>query len=178
MGNSKRKKRSEAQLKENKQEKKRKIISITALAVCVILIVGAVLFIVLNDRVAASKLLKETTGFVEKENIEAIAVANDIVGDPLKPGVQNVYENEEMSELKNALITVLKNSKYKEIIEADKGLWKTKIVMYSTNDSRTIYIDASGIYIASQGRAARYEVNEKAQGEFLILLEYVGNTVN
>ena len=114
MGNNKRKKRPEAQSKENKQEKKRKIISITALAVCVILIVGAVLFIVLNDRIIASKLLKETSGFVEKENIEAIVVSNDTVGDPLKSGVQDVYENEEMAQLKNALITVLKNSKYKE----------------------------------------------------------------
>ena len=178
MGNNKRKKRPESQLKENKQEKKRKIISITALAVCVILIVGAVLFIALNDRIVASKLLKEISGFVEKENIEAIVVSNDTVGDPLKPGVQDVYENEEMAELKSALITVLKNSKYKETIEADKGLWKTKIVMYNATYSRNIYIDASSIYIYSQGRAIRYEVSKKAQNEFAVLLEYVGNTVD
>ena len=63
MGNSKRKKRPEAQLKENKQEKhdkKRRIISVAALAVSIILIVGVGLFIALNDRISASRLLKNT----------------------------------------------------------------------------------------------------------------------
>ena len=50
--------------------------------------------------------------------------------------------------------------------------------MYNETDSRNIYIDASGIYIYSQGRAIRYEVNKKAQNEFAVLLEYVGNTVD
>ena len=180
MGNSKRKKRPEAQLKENKQEKhdkKRRIISVAALAVSIILIVGVGLFIALNDRISASRLLRNTRSYVENEPIEAIVIADDKAGDPLKPGIHRVYENDEMTELRNALISVLKNSKYKEIIEADKGFWKTKIVLYNTTDSRTLYIDASGVYISSQGRVARYEVDKKAQNEFALLLQYVNEAI-
>ena len=178
MSTSKRKKRLETQIKDSKPDKKRKIISIAALVVSVILIVGFVFFIALNDRISASRLLKETTSYVENEQLEAIVIGNDTVGDPLKPGVQGVYEGEEMSELKNTLIAVLENSRYKEIIEADKGFWKTKIVLYNTTDSRTLYIDSSGIYIPAQGRIVRYEVNKKAQNEFSLLLEYVGKAID
>ena len=70
-------------------------------------------------------------------------------------------------------ITVLKNSKYKEIIQSDKGIWKTKIVLYSTTDSSTVYIDSGGIYIARSGTLVRYKIDEKAQSELQILIDYV-----
>ena len=177
MGKERKKHVSKSSEKEVKNEKTKKIVSYAVMIICAILIVGAVLFIVFHDRIAASKMLKDTVAFSENEHIEAVVIGNDTLGDPLSPGMQTVYDGEDADKIKNVLIDVLKNSKYKGTFKADVGVWKTKIVMYSETDSCSLYIDNAGIYILSEGRLIQYQVGRKAQSEFGTLLGYVNGAL-
>ncbi len=72
MGKKKKKRISKSSEKEVKNEKTRKIISFSAMIICAILILGAVLLVVFHDRISASKILKDITHFAANEKIEAV----------------------------------------------------------------------------------------------------------
>lgn len=177
MGKKKKKRISKSSEKEVKNEKTRKIISFSAMILCAILILGAVLLVVFHDRISSSKILKDITHFAANEKIEAVVVSNDTSGDVLSPGVQTVYEEEDAIKINDMLISVLKNSKYKKTTKAEIGVWKTKIVLYNATESRSLYIDNAGIYVSSEGRLIHYKVDKKAQSEFGTLLGYVNGAL-
>ena len=57
-----------------------------------------------------------------------------------------------------------------DITIVNTGIWKTKAVLYNTDDEFTIYLDGDGIYIEKDRRLVRYKARDESGEQFEKLL--------
>ena len=145
----------------NKTKEKRRvdkgIVWVTVISVLVL--VGAVLAIVLPDRINAAIKLREYTEFIENlgDDKPIVVISSPLdEGDAILSSAEKRLEGDEAKSFIEKLKTMTENVKYSDTNTAEYGIWETKIVIYSTNDKITAYISENGFYLTDNTRKITY----------------------